>query len=397
MASFDENGRKYTPTKKAYKNEGFINSSQARNIRIMCEYEETLLRLKENKIKASVLFFGSARAKDHEGWEKAVAKAEEELAAATDDESRKAAEKNLEKWKKCEWMGESAEKVAKLAELVTAWAVSRRCVLGREHSFSGVTRYHQMRKSSMDTEPKVDNESGPGLRSSRRRSTGNMLTLADVHLRHHCRHFFYRFGLPEPQPPQELLSSFLPPTAAAAAAARAEAEAVPFAIDENGSNQHLVVCTGGGPGFMEAANKGASRVQGARNMGMGITLPFEQGLNEYVTEELAFEFHYFFTRKFWMLYHCQALVVAPGGFGTLDELFEVLTLKQTGKVQKTLPVILFGKDYWQKVINWQALVEFGTIAQDDVDSLFFTDDPQEALDYLVGCLSERGLKGNEEL
>ncbi|CAM9340775.1 unnamed protein product [Ectocarpus sp. 12 AP-2014] len=325
MASFDENGRKFTPTKKAYKNEGFINSSQARNIRIMCEYEETLLRLKENKIKASVLFFGSARAKDREGWEKAVAKAEEELAAATDDESRKAAEKNLKKWKKCEWMGESAEKVAKLAELVTAWAVSRRCVLGREHSFNGVTRYHQLRKSSMDTEPQVDLQSGPGR------------------------------------------------------------------------NQHLVVCTGGGPGFMEAANKGASRVEGARNMGMGITLPFEEGLNEYVTEELAFEFHYFFTRKFWMLYHCQALVVAPGGFGTLDELFEVLTLKQTGKVQKTLPVILFGKDYWEKIINWQALVEFGTIAQEDVDSLFFTDDPQEALAYLVGCLSESGIKGNEEL
>ncbi|CAN0339579.1 unnamed protein product, partial [Ectocarpus sp. 13 AM-2016] len=107
------------------------------------------------------------------------------------------------------------------------------------------------------------------------------------------------------------------------------------------------------------------------------TLAAVTGLNEYVTEELAFEFHYFFTRKFWMLYHCQALVVAPGGFGTLDELFEVLTLKQTGKVQKTLPVILFGKDYWEKIINWQALVEFGTIAQEDVDSLFFTDDPQE--------------------
>ncbi|CAM9652730.1 unnamed protein product, partial [Hapterophycus canaliculatus] len=144
-------------------------------------------------------------------------------------------------------------------------------------------------------------------------------------------------------------------------------------------------------------NKGASRVEGARNMGMGITLPFEEGLNEYVTEELAFEFHYFFTRKFWMLYHCQALVVAPGGFGTLDELFEVLTLKQTGKVQKTLPVILFGKDYWEKIINWQALVEFGTIAQEDVDSLFFTDDPQEALDFLVGCLSKGGIRGNEEL
>lgn len=148
---------------------------------------------------------------------------------------------------------------------------------------------------------------------------------------------------------------------------------------------------------MEAANKGASRVPGSRNMGMGITLPFEEGLNEYVTDELAFEFHYFFTRKFWMLYHCQALVVAPGGFGTLDELFEVLTLKQTGKVQKNLPVILFGKEYWQTVVNWQALVEFGTIAQEDVDALFFTDDPQDALNHLVNCLSNSSGGGNEEL
>ncbi|CAN0361520.1 unnamed protein product, partial [Phaeothamnion confervicola] len=108
---------------------------------------------------------------------------------------------------------------------------------------------------------------------------------------------------------------------------------------------------------------------------------------QHVTEELAFEFHYFFTRKFWMVYHCQALIVAPGGFGTLDELFEVLTLKQTGKIQKTLPVVLFGKQYWQTIVNWQAVVDFGTIAQEDVDSLFFTDDATEAFDYLVQSLS----------
>eukprot|EP00611_Tribonema_gayanum_P019781 TRINITY_DN3493_c0_g2_i5.p1 TRINITY_DN3493_c0_g2~~TRINITY_DN3493_c0_g2_i5.p1 ORF type:complete len:136 (-),score=72.67 TRINITY_DN3493_c0_g2_i5:376-783(-) len=129
-------------------------------------------------------------------------------------------------------------------------------------------------------------------------------------------------------------------------------------------------------------------VPGAKNMGMGITLPFEDGLNEFVTPELAFEFHYFFTRKFWMVYHCQALVVAPGGFGTLDELFEVLTLKQTGKIQKTLPVVLFGKTFWQAVVNWQALVDFGTIAQEDVDSLFFTDSEQEAFQFLVASLSK---------
>jgi predicted Rossmann-fold nucleotide-binding protein len=86
---------------------------------------------------------------------------------------------------------------------------------------------------------------------------------------------------------------------------------------------------------------------------MGITLPFETGLNKYVTNELAFEFHYFFTRKFWMVYHCQALIVAPGGYGTLDEIFEVLTLKQTRKIQTDLPVVLFGKEFWKKIVNWE--------------------------------------------
>jgi uncharacterized protein (TIGR00730 family) len=117
-----------------------------------------------------------------------------------------------------------------------------------------------------------------------------------------------------------------------------------------------MVATGGGPGFMEAANKGASMVEGARNIGMGITLPFESSLNPYVSDSLAFMYHYFFTRKFWMVYHCQALIAAPGGVGTFDELFEVLTLKQTGKVQKDLPVVLFGKEFWTTTVNWEVSI-----------------------------------------
>ncbi len=151
--------------------------------------------------------------------------------------------------------------------------------------------------------------------------------------------------------------------------------------------QRIYVCTGGGPGFMEAAAKGASSVKGSRNIGMGITLPFECGLNEHVTEELAFQYHYFFTRKFWMVYYCQAIVVAPGGFGTLDELFEVLTLKQSGKVQRDLPVVLFGKEFWKTTINWQSFADHGVISQEEVDSLFFTDCPFEAYEHISAVLS----------
>ncbi|CAM9736169.1 unnamed protein product, partial [Discosporangium mesarthrocarpum] len=160
-----KNGKKFTPTVKAYKNPDFINSDSARHIRIMCEYEETMLRLKRNKIRATVLFFGSARAKDREGWEVEMAKAREEIAEAKDDDSRKAAEKKLEKWEKCEWMGESTERVMKLAELITEWAISPRCSLGKEHSYSGVTRYHFLdpRFKSDPRYSKVQQgEDGPG-------------------------------------------------------------------------------------------------------------------------------------------------------------------------------------------------------------------------------------------
>ncbi|KAG5482783.1 hypothetical protein LSCM1_06813 [Leishmania martiniquensis] len=144
----------------------------------------------------------------------------------------------------------------------------------------------------------------------------------------------------------------------------------------------LVVTTGGGPGFMEAANRGAASVPGAVTMGMGISLPFERGLNPHVTKGLAFEFHYFFTRKFWMMYSCRAIVVAPGGFGTMDEMFELLTLKQTKKIP-SLPVVLLGKEFWQTVVNWQALADYGVISQAEIDDMFFTDSAEEAIEYIT--------------
>lgn len=159
------------------------------------------------------------------------------------------------------------------------------------------------------------------------------------------------------------------------------------ASEDSEKSQPLVVLTGGGPGIMEAANRGAASVPGAKSMGMGISLPFEKGLNPYVTPDLAFEFHYFFTRKFWMMYSAKALVVGPGGFGTMDEVFELLTLRQTGKLPKDLPIVLLGSKYWKTVVNWQAMADFGTISQEEVDRLCFADDVDTAFNHIVKQLA----------
>ncbi|CBZ54634.1 putative lysine decarboxylase domain-containing protein [Neospora caninum Liverpool] len=144
----------------------------------------------------------------------------------------------------------------------------------------------------------------------------------------------------------------------------------------------VAICTGGGPGMMEAGNCGAASVAGGRSMGMGISLPFEAGLNPFVDDGLAFEFHYFFTRKFWMVYTALGVIVAPGGVGTLDELMEVLTLKQSGKMKRDIPIVLFGKKFWKDVVCFEKLVEYGVVAEKDRDQLFYTDDETEAFEYL---------------
>lgn len=148
----------------------------------------------------------------------------------------------------------------------------------------------------------------------------------------------------------------------------------------------FVITSGGGPGMMEAANRGASEVKDGRSIGLGISLPFETGVNQWVTPELAFEFHYFFTRKYWFLYLCRALVIFPGGFGTLDELFESLTLVQTGKIKRKLPILMFGKDYWEGVLNLDVMAEFGTISKKNLDLIHSTDSVDEAFEYLISVL-----------
>jgi len=157
-----------------------------------------------------------------------------------------------------------------------------------------------------------------------------------------------------------------------------------------GTDRRFVVCSGGGPGIMEAANRGASEARG-ENIGLNISLPFEQNDNPYITRRLSFMFHYFFMRKFWFMYLAKAFIVMPGGFGTLDEFLEVVTLVQTLKIKKKVAVVLYGKEYWDSILNLDPMVEYGTVSAEDLDLFLKTDSVDEAFDYVTGFLREHAL------
>ena len=156
-------------------------------------------------------------------------------------------------------------------------------------------------------------------------------------------------------------------------------------------NRRFLVCTGGGPGIMEAANRGA-RKAGGQSVGLNISLPFEQYPNLYQTRDLSFEFHYFFIRKFWFFYLAKALVVFPGGYGTLDEFFELLTLIQTGKSKKHMPVVLYGADYWDKIINIEEMARWGVIDPADLKLFKTCNNVDDAFEYLKKELTKHHIK-----
>jgi uncharacterized protein (TIGR00730 family) len=158
------------------------------------------------------------------------------------------------------------------------------------------------------------------------------------------------------------------------------------------STRHrFVITSGGGPGIMEAANRGAHEA-GGKTIGLNIRLPFEQRPNSYITPALNFEFHYFFMRKLWFAYLAKALVVFPGGFGTIDEMFEVLTLVQTRKLAKNITVVIYGSEYWKKVFNFDWLVDTGAISPGDVDLFHFADTPEQAFELLKTGLTTNHLE-----
>src|ERR1019366_3858580 len=149
----------------------------------------------------------------------------------------------------------------------------------------------------------------------------------------------------------------------------------------------FVVTTGGGPGIMEAANLGAHEA-GGKTIGLNINLPLEQNPNPYITPSLNFEFHYFFMRKFWFAYLAKGLVIFPGGFGTLDELFEILTLAQTEKLAKKIVVVIYGSAYWKKIVNFEAMVDAGTISAGDLELFKMSDSPEESFEFLKAGLTK---------
>lgn len=151
-------------------------------------------------------------------------------------------------------------------------------------------------------------------------------------------------------------------------------------------NKRFVICSGGGSGIMEAANRGATIAEG-ESIGLNISLPYEQFPNPYITPDLHFEFHYFFMRKFWFAYLAKAMIVCPGGFGTLDEFMEFLTLRQTEKLSSPLPIVLYGSKFWKKVLNFEYLAEMGLIEPQDMNLYYYADTPREAFDFITSQLT----------
>jgi uncharacterized protein (TIGR00730 family) len=168
-----------------------------------------------------------------------------------------------------------------------------------------------------------------------------------------------------------------------------------WSMSLEGHQHRHIVCSGGGPGIMEAANRGA-RDAGGRTIGLNIGLPHEQRPNPYITASLSFQFHYFFMRKLWFAHLARALVIFPGGFGTMDELAEILTLQQTGKIDRRIVILLYGTPYWRDIINFDALVRHGMISPQDLDLFRFVDDPTSALALLKAALVPSPQEGTPE-
>ena len=269
--------KKSNKAKKAYNNIDFLNSADARTIRILSELLEPMQRFRQQRIHDTIVFFGSARTKSPREAEKYVTSIQEQL-KNSDKQKHQKLMNQLKIAQNQIFLSRYYQQAAQLAKRLTAWS----------KSLNTASRF--------------------------------------------------------------------------------------------------IVCSGGGLGMMEAANKGA-REAGGKSIGLNISIPHEQYANDYITPELNFEFHYFFMRKFWFVYLAKGLVIFPGGFGTLDELFEVLTLLQTQKIERKLPIVLYGSEYWNQVINFDAMIQYGTIRESDLTLIKICDSVEESFVYLTDELS----------
>jgi uncharacterized protein (TIGR00730 family) len=263
----------------AYRNQEFLESEEARPLRILAEYLEPLRRFKAENIQDTVVFFGSARIHSAEQAREALERLERRFNPGADG----APNPHLERSRKAVEWSRFYEDARVLARMLTEWS------------------------TSLDTQ-------------------------------HH----------------------------------------------------RFVVTSGGGPGIMEAANRGAAEA-GGKTIGLNIRLPFEQGANRYITEGLHFEFHYFFMRKFWFAYLAKALVIFPGGFGTLDEMFEILTLMQTEKLAKQIQIILYGSEYWDPILNLEPMADWGAIGAGDIGLIQRVESPEQAFTLLKEHLTQHHL------
>lgn len=268
--------KKFIKPEKAYKNLEFINSSDARIIRIMAEFLEPMQRFNKNKIKDMIVFFGSARTKPLIEAERDLESLKEKInrADCADDVNKEHFQKLLDDANNQVFLSRYYQDAVELAKRLTVWSKSLN------------------------------------------------------------------------------------------------------------SKSRFIICSGGGLGMMEAANKGSSEA-GGQSIGLNISIPMEQQFNQYITPELNFEFHYFFMRKFWFVYMTKGFVIFPGGYGTLDELFEILTLVQTEKLKKQVPIVVYGSEYWKQIINFDAMVKYNTISKTDLNLFKICDTVEDAFSFLT--------------
>ncbi|PFH37209.1 hypothetical protein BESB_036670 [Besnoitia besnoiti] len=397
---------------KSYNNEDWLHSRSAREVRILCEYLEVEDRLRRQKVLCTFLLFGSARARSPDQWKKLMEAAQERL---KDPATRADAQKEIAKLKRSEWMCTYWVKIRNLSRMLMQWLQTeeaRQVSPGGEDGHIGRAAFFKgLRRLQIETDVPIRGRTRAyrveivspccGMKAFPHTLGGDVEGLSGLlgawrsARMHHCRALWLSLRLRplESQAVARLLRE-LPAPVGGSGHHYTAADVSP--VTDLSEPCPVAICTGGGPGMMEAGNCGASEAGGGRSMGMGVSLPFEKGLNAFVDEGLAFEFHYFFTRKFWMVYSALGVIAAPGGLGTLDELMEVLTLKQSGKMKRDIPIVLFGKQFWKDIVSFDKLVEYGVATEKDRDQLFYTDDENEAFDYLKQfLLDDKLVLGNQ--